>query len=71
MQKDAQAVVMAYDSKRQTKIFTQRVQMAVGAELGVVGLGGDINAHIPTHRARVHGAKNGTECRLIFGSWDS
>lgn len=44
MQKDAQAVVMAYDGKQQTKKFTQRVQVAASVEVGagVVGLGGKI-----------------------------
>ena len=40
LQKDAQAVVMAYDGKQQTRKFTQRVQMAVGVELTVVSFGG-------------------------------
>ena len=46
LQKDAQAVVLAYDRKQQTKKFTQRVQMAVGMELGMVSLGGVVAASL-------------------------
>ena len=52
MQKDAQAVVVAYDGKQQTRKFTQRVTLAVIAELGVVGggLGGrHTRFHLPAH----------------------
>jgi hypothetical protein len=45
LQKDAQAVVMAYDGKQQTRKFTQRVQMAVGVELTVVSFGGKNHVH--------------------------